>query len=334
MSFIDTATIEISSGKGGNGAVSFRREKNLPKGGPDGGNGGDGGDVIMRTDSNLATLIDVRYQREYHAENGKPGAGALKFGKSGASVEIILPPGTAVYNAESGELLADLTEPGESVVLAKGGRGGRGNALFATPSNRAPRKSEEGTPGKALTIRLELKLLADVGLVGFPNAGKSTLISRISAAKPKIAAYPFTTLKPNLGIVRVGEGITFVVADIPGLIEGASHGKGLGYDFLRHVERSGALCFLIDGMSEDPVGDYETLMRELQTYNPEMVEKERIVLLTKADGYLPEDRERLAELRFSGKPAAMISSVSGEGISDLKHRLWRMIQAARKEPDA
>ncbi len=334
MSFIDTATIEISSGNGGHGAVSFRREKNLPKGGPDGGDGGNGGDVIMRADSNLSTLIDVRYRREYHAENGRPGAGAQKQGKSGASVEIVVPPGTAVYNDATGELIADLTESEERAVLAVGGRGGRGNATFATPSNRAPRQFEEGTPGVEMRIRLELKLLADVGLVGFPNAGKSTLISRISAAKPKIAAYPFTTLTPNLGIVQIDEGRTFVVADIPGLIEGASDGRGLGHDFLRHVERSGALCFMVDGMGEDPEGEYRTLLKELGSYNPAMLQKPRLVLLTKADAMMPEDRERMAELRFDGEPADLISSVSGEGIAELKGRLWRLVLADREEKEA
>ena len=334
MSFIDTATIEISSGNGGHGAVSFRREKNVPKGGPDGGDGGNGGDVIIRADSNLSTLIDVRYRREYHADNGRPGAGGLKQGKSGAPVEIVVPPGTAIYDDATGEMIADLTEAGETSVLARGGRGGRGNTTFATPSNRSPRQFEEGTPGEQKRIRLELKLLADVGLVGFPNAGKSTLISRISAAKPKIAAYPFTTLTPNLGIVQIDEGRTYVVADIPGLIEGASDGRGLGHDFLRHVERSGALCFLVDGMGEDPEGEYRTLLKELGSYNPGMLQKPRLVLLTKADAMTPEDRERLAELRFDGEPAELISSVSGEGIQELKHRLWHLVLADREEKRA
>ena len=327
MSFIDTATIAIRSGNGGDGAVSFRREKNVPKGGPDGGDGGNGGSVLIRTDANLSTLMDVRYRREYHAENGRNGAGGLKSGRNGEDVEILVPIGTAVYDDQSGELIADLTKAGQQEVLARGGFGGRGNATFATPSNRAPRSAEDGRPGEEKIVRLELKLLADVGLVGFPNAGKSTLIARISAAKPKIADYPFTTLIPNLGIVQIESGKTFVVADIPGLIEGASHGKGLGHDFLRHVERSGALCFLIDGMSPTPEEDFATLLLELGSYNQEMLWKQRVVCVTKGDAMTPEDRERIEALRFDGAPPHIISSVSGDGIRELVLRLWQIVSS-------
>ncbi len=319
--FIDTATIAVRSGNGGNGAVSFRREKFLPKGGPNGGDGGNGGDVIVRAMANLTTLMDLRYRREYLAENGTPGGGGNKNGKYGESVEIPVPPGTAVFDDGTGELIADLVEEGDSVVVAKGGRGGRGNTAFATPSDQAPRHSEDGKSGKELTIRLELKLLADVGLVGFPNAGKSTLISRLSAAKPKVADYPFTTLIPNLGIVQMESGGSFVLADIPGLIEGASDGKGLGHDFLRHVERSGILCFLIDGLGADPQAEFATLLVELGKYDISMLWKPRVVCITKLDAMSPEQTEAVRALQFDGKPAMGISSVSGEGLDELVHAL-------------
>lgn len=327
--FIDTATILVRSGNGGNGAVSFRREKFVPKGGPDGGDGGNGGDVLLRAERNLATLMDLRYKRDYAAQSGKSGAGGNKNGRFGESVEIPVPVGTSIYDADTGELLADLVEPGETTVVARGGRGGRGNSHFATPSDRAPRHAEEGTFGEERAIRLELKLLADVGLVGFPNAGKSTLISRISAAKPKIADYPFTTLVPNLGIVQLEPGKSFVVADIPGLIEGASEGKGLGHDFLRHVERSGILCFLIDGLSDDPERDLGTLLVELGKYDMEMLWKTRLVCLTKADALSAEGIEKAKNLRFDGKPPLLISAVSGEGLDLLLRRLAELLDQER-----
>ena len=330
MQFIDTATIIVSSGSGGNGAVAFRREKFVPKGGPDGGNGGDGGSVTFLTDANLSTLVDIRYRREYHAGNGRPGGGARKNGKDGESIEVRVPVGTVLYDDATGEEIADLSTASGSIVVAEGGGGGAGNATFATPSDRAPRRFETGKPGREVRVRLELKLLADVGLVGFPNAGKSTLIARVSAAKPKIADYPFTTLVPNLGIVESVPGSTFVLADIPGLIEGASEGKGLGYDFLRHVERSAALCFVIDGTSETPEEDFATLLVELGSYRAEMLCKPRIVAISQLDALMPEDRERLAALRFDGKPAWLISSVSGEGIPDLVSRLAAMVEAGER----
>lgn len=242
-----------------------------------------------------------------------------------------MPVGTVLYDAESDEQIVDLSSDGEQAVVAAGGEGGMGNAQFATPSDRAPRKFEEGKPGRNLTIRLELKLLADIGLVGFPNAGKSTLIARISAAKPKIADYPFTTLVPNLGIAEAGPGRTFVVADIPGLIEGASEGKGLGYDFLRHVERSAALCFVIDGTSATPEEDFATLLVELGSYNKEMLWKPRIVVVSKIDALIPGQREAIDDLRFDGRPALPISSVSGEGIDDLLDRLARIVESSERK---
>lgn len=328
--FIDTATILVRSGNGGNGAISFRREKFVPKGGPDGGDGGNGGDVILRAERNLTTLMDLRYKRDYAAEHGKNGAGGNKNGRYGEGVMIPVPVGTALYDADTGELLADLVAAGDQAVVARGGHGGRGNAVFATPSDRAPRHAEEGTLGEERAVRLELKLLADVGLVGFPNAGKSTLISRISAAKPKIADYPFTTLVPNLGIVQVETGKSFVVADIPGLIEGASEGKGLGHDFLRHVERSGILCFLIDGLSVDPEQDLATLLVELGKYEVNMLWKTRLICLTKIDALSPEQIEAARSLRFDGKPPLMISAVSGEGIDVLVRRLMELLEQERR----
>jgi GTP-binding protein len=329
--FIDTAEIHVRAGNGGSGIISFRREKFVPKGGPDGGDGGDGGDVVLVASHHIATLMDFRYKREYAAENGQNGGGSRKSGRAGKSVEIKVPVGTIVFNAETDEQIVDLTKDGESIVIARHGSGGRGNQHFATSTNQAPRHAERGTPGAELTIRLELKLLADIGLVGFPNAGKSTLISRISAARPKIADYPFTTLIPNIGIVRVDEGESFAVADIPGLIEGASEGKGLGHQFLRHVERSGVLCFLLDGLSEHPAEDYETLRNELATFNPEMLEKRRIICITKVDAIGDEERESFRAMTVDGQKPFLISAVSGEGIDELVQRLSRELRAWRAE---
>ncbi len=328
--FIDTAEIVVQAGKGGDGAVSFRREKFVPKGGPDGGDGGNGGDVIFVADTQISTLMDFRYQREYAAEDGHRGSGSRKSGRQGQSITVKVPVGTLVLEASSGETIADLTTNGQQFVVAKRGGGGRGNAQFTTSTVQAPRHAEKGRPGERRTIVLELKLLADVGLVGFPNAGKSTLISRISAARPKIADYPFTTLIPNLGIVRVDDGDSFVVADIPGLIEGASRGKGLGDQFLRHVERSGVLCFLVDGLGEDPLNDFEVLIGELRAYNPEMLEKRRIVALTKADAMTDEQRARATELLVDGNHPMLISSVAGEGIAELVQTMRQELGAARE----
>jgi GTP-binding protein len=328
--FIDTAEIVVQAGKGGDGAVSFRREKFVPKGGPDGGDGGNGGDVIFVADSQISTLMDFRYQREYAAEDGHRGSGAKKTGRQGISITVKVPVGTLILDAQTHEPIADLTTNGQQFVVAKRGIGGRGNCQFTTSTVQAPRHAEKGRPGERRTIVLELKLLADVGLVGFPNAGKSTLISRISAARPKIADYPFTTLIPNLGIVRVDDGDSFVVADIPGLIEGASRGKGLGDQFLRHVERSGVLCFLIDGLGEDPLKEFEVLIGELRSYNPEMLEKRRIIALTKADAMTEEERARAAELLLEGNHPKLISSVSGEGIPELVQVMRQELGAWRE----
>ncbi len=332
--FIDTAEIYVRAGKGGDGAVSFRREKFVPKGGPDGGDGGDGGDVVVVADAHVWTLMDLRYRREYLAEDGHNGSGARKTGRKGKDAVIRLPVGTIVRDVESEEVLADLMSDGDTVVIAKHGRGGRGNSRFATSTTQAPRKAEHGRSGEERRIELELKLLADVGLVGFPNAGKSTLISRISQARPKIADYPFTTLVPNLGIVRVDVGDSFVVADIPGLIEGASSGKGLGDQFLRHVERSSILCFLLDGINDDPAADYAVLRNELQTYNPALVDKRRVIVVTKADAMEPSRREEIGRLTIDGDSPRLISSVSGEGIDSLVAELSRVLRQEHEEKGA
>ncbi len=329
MKFVDLARIWISSGKGGDGAISFRKEKFVPKGGPDGGNGGRGGDVIFQVNPHLNTLLDFQFQRKYVAEDGAAGARQKMTGKDGEDIIIQVPLGTIVRNAETGDILADLSEPDQREIVAKGGNGGFGNAEFPTPTNQAPRYAKPGLPGQSFYVELELKLLADVGIVGFPNAGKSTLISVISAAKPKIADYPFTTLIPNLGIVKVAEGKTFCVADIPGLIEGASEGKGLGIQFLRHVERTSVLLFLIDAWSEDHQREYETLWEELEKFNPEIVTKKSLICISKVDSFESELHEELANLDLGNgrKPDMLISSVSGENIEELKWKLWNEIQS-------
>lgn len=327
MKFIDSAEISVSSGHGGRGHVSFRREKFVAKGGPDGGNGGRGGDVVFEANPNMNTLLDFRYQRNYQAEDGKPGAKSRKTGKDGKDVVIKVPVGTEIINIENNELIADITESNSKIVIAKGGIGGKGNSEFATATRQAPRFAQDGLPGEEFQVRLELKLLANVGIVGFPNVGKSTLISVISAAKPKIADYPFTTLIPNIGIVKVGDYDTFAVADIPGLIEGASEGKGLGHEFLKHVERTQVLLYLIDAYSEDPVSDYETLKNELSTYNPEMLEKSEIIALSRVDGLIEEQREEINNLEINGNKPLLISSISGENIDQLVNQMWNAVQA-------
>lgn len=327
--FIDTATITVASGRGGNGVVSFRREKFVPKGGPDGGDGGRGGDVVFRADRHLTTLLDFRYKRTYHAGNGDPGAGARKTGKNGADIEIRVPPGTVLRNAGTGKTIADLREAGDLFVAAKGGKGGRGNWHFRNPINQAPRKAEPGGDGMELTVDLELKMIADVGLVGFPNAGKSTLISRISAARPKIADYPFTTLVPTLGIVRYDDFRSFVVADIPGLIEGAHEGKGLGTRFLRHIERTRLLVFLLD-CSAGPVEDqYRTLVSELEMHNPALTGKPRIVTISKIDLADRAVTRSLKELAVGGGvPVVRFSSVTGDGVKKLLDTIWKELRRA------
>ncbi len=283
MKFVDLAQIEIIAGNGGNGCVSFHREKFMPKGGPDGGDGGDGGSVILLATSQLHTLQDIRYHRKYKADNGSPGEGNNRSGKKGKDIIIKVPVGTLVKDLERDEIIADLVEDGEQFIAAKGGSGGWGNQHFANSINKIPRYSKPGLPGESINVELELKILADVGLVGFPNAGKSTLLSTISAAKPKIADYPFTTLVPNLGIVKYGDFKSFVMADIPGLIEGAHLGKGLGDQFLRHIERTQVLLFMVDVNEEDIKTTYETLLKELTSFNKELAYKPRFLCVTKMD---------------------------------------------------
>jgi GTP-binding protein len=328
MKFIDTAKIIIRSGKGGPGMVSFRREKYVPKGGPDGGNGGKGGDVVFQTDSHMNTLLDFKYKRHFFAENGAPGGTKKMFGKNGADMVIKVPCGTIIKNAETGEIIADLTDEGDEVVALRGGKGGKGNWEFRSATNQTPRYAEPGLPGEEMEVVLELKLIADVGIVGFPNAGKSTLISTISAAKPKIADYPFTTLVPNLGIVKIDFAKNYTVADIPGLIEGAAEGKGLGIQFLRHVERTRVLLFLVEALSEDHVNEYKTLCRELEKYNPDMLKKKKLIAISKIDTVDNETAKNLAELRFDDYPdkPLLISSVTNVNIEKLKYMLWDLIE--------
>ncbi|MBM3324653.1 MAG: GTPase ObgE, partial [Calditrichaeota bacterium] len=281
MNFVDQAVITVKAGDGGKGCVSFRREAFVPKGGPDGGNGGRGGDILFRADPHLSTLLDFHYKKDYRADDGSPGQGAKKSGRQGADLEIRVPCGTQVF--EGDRLIADFVKPEQRTCLARGGKGGRGNAEFATSTRQAPRYAEPGRLGEGRTLRLELKLLADVGLVGLPNVGKSTLLSVLTAARPKIAPYPFTTLVPNLGIVRPSELESFVLADLPGLIEGASVGKGLGHDFLRHIERTRVLLFLIDATSKHPREDLRVLKKELKAWSPDLTKRPALVVLSKCD---------------------------------------------------
>jgi len=320
--FIDEARIRVKAGDGGNGCVAFRREKYVPRGGPSGGDGGRGGDVILVASEHYNTLLHFRFNPEHKAERGRHGEGNNRTGRDGASIELPVPVGTLVFDEETGELLYDFTRAGDRFVVARGGRGGRGNARFATSTHQTPTEHEPGFPGEERRLRLELKLLADVGLVGFPNAGKSTLISRISAARPKIADYPFTTLEPHLGVVDAGEDRTFVVADIPGLIEGAHLGHGLGTRFLRHIERTRLLVHLVDvseASGRDPVQDFHVVMRELESYSAELAAKPMIVAASKID--IAQNQERVAALedlaRSLGLPCYRISGVTGEGVASL-----------------
>jgi len=327
--FIDEATIRVKAGDGGNGCVAFRREKFVPRGGPSGGDGGKGGDVIMESSERHNTLVHFRFNPEYKAQRGRHGEGSNKTGREGEDIVLKVPVGTLVYDAESGTKVHDFSRPDERVIIARGGRGGRGNARFATSTHQAPREHEDGRPGEERTLRLELKLLADVGLVGYPNVGKSTLISRISAARPKIADYPFTTLQPNLGVVAVGNAKderSFVVADIPGLIEGAHTGAGLGTQFLRHVERTRLLVHLVDvsdasGRS-DPVKDVEVIMGELASFGEGLEAKPMILVASKID---VANKEKLAKLKRYAKKKGLelfpISAVTGKGIDDLKYAM-------------
>ena len=323
--FIDYVKILCRSGKGGAGSRHFHRAKYVPKGGPDGGDGGRGGHIILRGNRNKWTLLDLRYQRHIFATNGQAGGAGGSFGKDGEDRWIEVPVGTTVFDAESGEFLCEVTEDGEEIYLLRGGKGGRGNMHFATSTNRAPRYAQPGQPGIEKSVVLELKLLGDVGLVGFPNAGKSTLLSAISAAKPKIADYPFTTMEPSLGIVQYRGDKSFVMADIPGIIEGASEGKGLGLRFLRHIERNAVLLFMIPADSDDIRKDYGILLNELREFNPELMDKSRVLAITKCDMLDDELREEIRAELPDDLPCVMISSVAGEGLSELKDTLWRAI---------
>lgn len=324
--FIDSAKIFVQSGKGGDGIIHWRREKFIPKGGPDGGNGGRGGDVILRADKQLNTLLDFRYTKKFIAKPGNPGEGSNKEGRSAQPVIVKVPAGTLVRDAETGELLADMVQDGDEFVIAKGGKGGKGNWVFRSPTNQAPRVCTPGEPGEEHWLELELKLLADVGLVGFPNAGKSTLISSISAAKPKIADYPFTTLVPNLGMVYFQEEKSFVVADIPGLIEGAHEGKGLGIQFLRHIERTKVLAYLIDCTSDDIKRDFTVLRKELKEFNPDLPKKKSVIILTKLDIADDAVKRTLKKLDLPKKyPLLRISAATRDGLPELVETLWKTI---------
>lgn len=325
MKFVDQAKIHVAAGKGGDGCLSFRREKFIEFGGPDGGDGGDGGSIWVRTDPRLNTLIDFRFKRHFKATNGQPGAGRDRIGKSGDDLSIRVPCGTVVYDEGTGELIGELLEAGDELLVAKGGRHGMGNAYFKSSTNRAPRRITKGTPGEVRELRLELKLLADVGLVGLPNAGKSTLISRVSAARPKIADYPFTTLHPVLGVVSLGPERSFVIADIPGIIEGAAEGAGLGLTFLRHVDRTKLLLHVLDVSELDPerepVKDFKTISSELKKYDPALAKRERWLVMNKADVLPADKRDGLVtamrrKLRWKG-PVYLVSAATGEGCQQL-----------------
>ncbi len=324
--FVDYATLRVKAGKGGDGCVSFRREKFIPKGGPDGGDGGKGGDVIFQVDPNRTTLLDFRYTKHYEADAGKPGSGNRMSGKGGADIVIPVPPGTVIHDKITGEILADMTDAGQRWIAAKGGDGGRGNTHFATSVNQAPRKATPGWAAEQRELILELKSIADVGLVGKPNAGKSTLLSTISAARPKIADYPFTTLEPNLGIVRIAEFTGFIVADIPGLIEGAADGKGLGIRFLRHIERTRLLLYLIPADSEDPNLELSMLQNEIEKYSPELAKKPSIVARSKADLINDETIPFQSEIDFS--------AVTRLNLDELTSLVWHRLEAMPKPPVA
>ncbi len=329
--FLDEVVIEVEAGKGGDGIVHFRREKFVPRGGPDGGDGGRGGDVVLYVDPHLNTLAHFRYKKRFKAQDGGRGGPNNRTGKSAPPLRIPVPPGTLVYDADTGELLGDLTEPGQELVVARGGRGGRGNARFKSSRRQAPRLAERGEPGEKRRLRLELRLIADVGIVGVPNAGKSTFLSRVTHAKPKIAPYPFTTLVPHLGVAVLDDGRTLVLADIPGLIEGAHKGLGLGHDFLRHIQRTRVLIHLLDGLSPDPVADFHQINTELALFDPRLGEKPQVVALNKMD--LPEVQEKWPRvekaLRALGYEVFPISALTGMNV---KKVLWKAAELLEKTP--
>jgi GTPase len=339
MRFLDEAKIRVKAGDGGNGCATFRREAFVPRGGPSGGDGGRGGNVILVADSQLATLLDYRYKREYKARRGEDGQGRDRYGRGGDDLHLRVPVGTIVYDAETGEALADLKRAGDEFMAARGGHGGRGNIHFATPWNQAPTTSEPGTPGEERLLRLELKLLADVGIIGFPSVGKSTFIARVSRARPKIADYPFTTLVPNLGVVRLDDERTFVVADVPGLIEGAAEGAGLGHRFLRHIERTRALLHIVEDAhwepGRDPLADFDIVMGELERYSPQLAKRPQIVAMNKADR---KDAREAApvwaeEFAARGVHLHVMSAAAGDGVREVLEALWRLMPARDDEDD-
>src|SRR5690349_4906718 len=323
--FIDRVVVQVIAGTGGSGASSFRREKFVPKGGPDGGDGGKGGSVYVKTDTNLTTLLDYRYHTKWVAERGEHGKGKNMSGKSAEDIYMPVPPGTELRDAETGKILGEVVRPGDTVLIAKGGRGGRGNQHFATPTHQSPREWEPGEAGEQRKLELVLKLIADVGLLGEPNAGKSTLLSVISAARPKIADYPFTTLEPHLGVVGLSDNRSFVVADIPGIIEGAHAGKGLGLRFLQHVERTRAVAVLVPVDSPDPQATYELLLREAAAYSPELAAKPHVVVVTKTD-LRTADTGHPAFRPRNGAPVVAVSSVTREGLPELLETLWKALR--------
>ncbi len=331
MKFIDEAVISVKAGDGGDGCVAFRREAHAPFGGPSGGDGGKGGSVVLVADTNLSTLMDFRYKRHYKAQRGENGRTKDQYGKGGEDLELRVPVGTMVYDEDTGDLIADLTTPGQRETIARGGTGGLGNIHFKSPVNQAPRQSTPGTPGEELDVRLELKLLADVGLLGFPNVGKSTFISRVSRARPKVADYPFTTMVPNLGVASLDAERQLVIADIPGIIEGAAEGAGLGHRFLKHVERTGVLLHILEasitaGPDRDPLSDLDTLNAELAKYAPELADKPQIVILNKSD--LTETRDVVDELRAAldarGVRLLTMSAATGQGTREVLEAAWQV----------
>ena len=323
--FIDYVMILCRSGKGGAGSRHFYRAKYVPKGGPDGGDGGRGGHIILKGNRNMWTLLPLKYRRHIFAGNGQSGSGGRSFGKDGDDVVVEVPCGTVVFDAETGEYLCEVTDDGQEVKLLRGGRGGLGNWHFKSATNRTPRYAQPGEPAIERSVILELKMLADVGLVGFPNAGKSTLLSAVSAAEPKIADYPFTTMEPQLGIVSYRDNRSFVMADIPGIIEGASEGKGLGLRFLRHIERNAVLLFMVPADADDIAAEYSILLKELEQFNPQLMDKQRVLAISKSDLLDDELREEIAKTLPEGVPSVFISAVTGQGITELKDMLWRAI---------